>query len=140
MTVSTFNEHNHAYDASITRAPPPVRGIIINAAVAGPSQIQTRRAVQLQYQDIVSSPQVTSLLNYYRSLAVPEVYSVDDIRPWCHEHSALLCGSTLIYEPYVPKFYINSCDNIFIFLTTRKLISTAPLSAMLLVDATFKLN
>ena len=140
MTVSTFNEHNHAYHASTTRATPPVKEITINAAVAGLSQIQTCRAIQHQYQDVVSSPQVTSLLNYYRSLAVPDVYSVDDIRPWCHEHSALLCDPKLIYEPCVPKFYINSCDNIFIFLTTRKLISTAPLSAMLRVDATFKLN
>ena len=35
---------------------------------------------------------------------------------------------------------MNSYDDIFVFLTTRKLISTAPLSAMLQVDATFKLN
>ena len=45
MTVSTFNKHNHAYHASTTRAPSPVREIIINAAVAGLSQIQTRRAL-----------------------------------------------------------------------------------------------
>ena len=68
------------------------------------------------------------------------MHSVDDIRSWYHEHSAVLCDPTLIHEPFVPKFYINSCDDIFIFLTTRKLISTAPLSAMLQVDATFKLN
>ena len=42
MTVSTFNEHNHAYHASTTRAPPTAREIIINAAVASLSQIQTR--------------------------------------------------------------------------------------------------
>ena len=140
MTVSTSNEHNRAYRASTTRAPSPVRGIVINAAVADLSQIQTRRAIQHQYQGIVSNSQVTSLLNYYRSLAVPDVHSVDDIRSRYHEHSALLCDPTLIHEPFVPKFYINSCDDIFIFLTTRKLISTAPLPAMLQVDATFKLN
>ena len=68
------------------------------------------------------------------------MHSVYDIRSWCHEHSALLCDPTLIHEPFVPKFYINSCNDIFIFLATHKLISIAPLSAMLQVDATFKLN
>ena len=140
MTVSTSNEHNHAYRASTTRAPSPVREIVMNAVVAGLSQIQTRRAIQHQYQGVVSNSQVTNLLNYYCSLAVPDVYSVYDFRSWCHEHSALLCDPTLLLEPFVPKFYINSCDDIFVFLTTRKLISTAPLSAMLQVDATFKLN
>ena len=80
MTVSASNEHNHAYRASTTSAPSPVREIVINTAVAGLSQIQTRRAIQHQYQRFVSNSQVTSLLNYYRSLAVPDVHSVDDIR------------------------------------------------------------
>ena len=95
--------------------------------------------MQYQYQGVISNSQVTSLLNYYRSFATPGVYSVDDIRSWCHEHTALTCDPSLIHEPFVPKFYINSCDGIFICLTC-KLISTAPLSAMLQVDATFKLN
>ena len=55
MTVSTSNEPNHAYRASITRAPSPVREIVINATVASLSQIQTRRAIQHQYQDVVSN-------------------------------------------------------------------------------------
>ena len=65
---------------------------------------------------------------------------MDDIRSWCHEHSTLLCDPTFIHEPFVPKCYINSCNDIFVLLTTRKLISTTPLSAMLQIDATFKLN
>ena len=80
MTVSTSNEHNHVYRASTTRAPSPVREIVMNVVVAGLSQIQTRRAIQHQYQDVVSNSQVTNLLNYYRSLAVPDVYSVYDFR------------------------------------------------------------
>ena len=140
MTVSTSNEHNHAYRASTTRAPSPVREIVINAAAADLSQIQTRRAIQHQYQGVVSNSQITSLLNYHRSLTEPDVYSVDDFRSWCHGYSALLSDPTLIHEPFVPKFYINSCDDIFVFITTRKLICTAPLSSILQVDGTFKLN
>ena len=44
-----------------------------------------------------------SLLNYYRSLVVPDVHLVDDIRSWCHEHSALLCDPTLIHEAFRSK-------------------------------------
>ena len=50
MTVSTSNEHNHAYRASTTRAPSPVTEIVLNA---GLSQIQTHRAIQHQYQGVV---------------------------------------------------------------------------------------
>jgi hypothetical protein len=71
ITVSTSNAHNHAHRVSTTRAPSPVREIIINAAAAGLSQIQTRRAVQHQYQGVVLRTQLTSLLNYHRSLIVP---------------------------------------------------------------------
>ncbi len=71
ITVSTSNAHNHAHRVSTTRAPSPVREIVINAAAAGLSQIQTRRAVQHQYQGVVSRTQLASLLNYHRSLTVP---------------------------------------------------------------------
>ncbi|CAF1538834.1 unnamed protein product [Rotaria sordida] len=45
-----------------------------------------------------------------------------------------------MHEPFVAKFNVNSCDGLFIFITTRKLIATAPLSNSLQVDGTFKLN
>ena len=41
--------NNHAYHVSTTRAPSPVTEIVLNAAVAGLSQIQTRRAIQYKY-------------------------------------------------------------------------------------------
>ena len=94
ITVSTSNAHNHAHRVSTTRAPSPVREIVINAAAAGLSQIQTRRAVQHRYQGVVSRTQLASLLNYHRSLTVPDVYTVDDFRSWCHGHSALLSDPT----------------------------------------------
>ncbi|CAF4881795.1 unnamed protein product [Rotaria sp. Silwood1] len=140
VTVSTSNEHDHAHRAATPRAPSPVREIVKNSVAAGLSCIQTRRAIEHQYQGGVSRSQLCSLLNYHRSLAVPDIHFVDDFRSWCHQHSALAVGPTAIHEPFVAKFYINSCNDIFVFITTRKLISTAPLSGMLPVDATFKLN
>jgi hypothetical protein len=71
---------------------------------------------------------------------LPDINFLDDFRSWCHPHSALAVDPTAIHEPIVAKFYINSCDDIFVFITTRKLISTASLSGMLQVDTTFKLN
>ncbi|CAF4075957.1 unnamed protein product [Rotaria sordida] len=115
-TVSASNEYNHVYRSSTTRAPSPVREIVINAATADLSQIQTYRAIQHQYQGVVSNFQIISLLNYHRSLTVPDVYLVDDFRSWCHEYSALLSDPTIIHELFVPKFYINSCHDIFVFI------------------------
>ncbi|CAF4327968.1 unnamed protein product, partial [Rotaria sordida] len=45
-----------------------------------------------------------------------------------------------MHEPFIAKFNVNSCDGLFIFIRTRKLIATAPLSNSLQVDGTFKLN
>jgi hypothetical protein len=140
ITVSTSNSHNHDHRASTTRAPSPVRDIIKNAAAAGLTQSQTRRSIENQYKGVVSHSQLSSLLNYHRPLAIPDVYSIDDFRSWCHQHSALLTDPMSIHEPFVAKFYINSCNELFVFITTRKLISAAPLSGLLQVDATFKLN
>jgi hypothetical protein len=140
IAVSTSNTHCHDHRAATKRAPSPVRDIIKNAAAAGLTPVQARRSVHNQYGTDVSDVQVYSLLKYYRSITVPDVYSVDDFRSWCIEHSTMIADPTALHEPFVAKFYINSCDDLFVFITTRKLISTAPLSALLQVDATFKLN
>jgi hypothetical protein len=66
IKVSTRNEHNHAHRASTTRAPSPVREIVINTVAAGLSCIQTRRAIEHQYEGVVSRSQLCSLLNYHR--------------------------------------------------------------------------
>jgi hypothetical protein len=138
--VSTSNSHNHEHRATTTRAPSPVRHVVINAAAAGLSLTQTRRSVENQCKTRISNTQLTSLLNYHRALTVPDVYSADDFRSWCHEHSAILSDPSALHEPFVGKYYIESRDELFVFMTTRKLISTAPLSTLLQVDATFKLN
>ena len=65
---------------------------------------------------------------------------MDDFRSWCHQRSEFYSNPKLEHEPFVPKYYINSYDDLFVFITIRKLISTAPLSNLLQVDATFKLN
>ncbi|CAF0893017.1 unnamed protein product [Rotaria sp. Silwood1] len=72
ITVSTSNEHNHAHRASTTRAPSPVREIVINSVAAGLSYIQTHRAIEHQYEGVVSRSQLCSLLNYHRSLKLPD--------------------------------------------------------------------
>ncbi|CAF0962143.1 unnamed protein product [Didymodactylos carnosus] len=133
------SEHNHDNRASSTRAPSPVRDIVKKSVAAELTQSQTRRAIQNECTSDVPSTQISSLLKYRRSVSRPNVRSIDDFRVWCEQHS-LPSDQVAIHTPFVSKFYINSCDDIFIFLTTRKLISVGALSSLLLVDATFKLN
>ena len=140
IIVSTSGEHNHDCRAETTRAPSPVRDIVRNAVAIGLTESQTRRTIQRQYEGTISYSQIKSLLSYHRSVIKSDVYSVDDFRSWCHQRSEFYSDPKLEHEPFVPKYYINSCDDLFVFITTRKLISTAPLSNLLQVDATFKLN
>ncbi|CAF2724883.1 unnamed protein product [Rotaria sp. Silwood2] len=125
IIVPTSNKHNHDHRATTTRVPLPVRDIVRHAAIVDLSQCQTRRTIQNQYEGTVSRLQITCLLNYHRS--IPDVYSVDDFRSCCYERSRLYSDIILAHKPFVAKYYINSCDDLFVFITTRKLISTAPL-------------
>ncbi|CAF4226759.1 unnamed protein product [Rotaria sp. Silwood2] len=125
IIVPTSNKHNHDHRATTTRVPLPVRDIVRHAAIVDLSQCQTRRTIQNQYEGTVSRLQITSLLNYHRS--IPDVYSVDDFRSCCYERSRLYSDIILAHKPFVAKYYINSSDDLFVFITTRKLISTAPL-------------
>ncbi|CAF1246400.1 unnamed protein product [Didymodactylos carnosus] len=44
------------------------------------------------------------------------------------------------HDVFVPRFAIDSCDRVFIFFTTRQLVSIGSLLSLLQVDATFKVN
>jgi hypothetical protein len=139
-SIWTSNAHSHDCRCPTTRAASPIRDIVKNAAAAGLTPGQTRRAVQNQCDDRVSDLKLYNLLKYHRSTMMPDVHSVDDFRSWCSKHSTTIPDQASLHEPFVPKFYVNSCDDLFVFITTRKLMSTAPLSNLLQIDATFKLN
>ena len=85
ITISTSNAHNHDQRAPTTRAPSPVRNIVINAVAARLTQTQTCRAIENQFVDHVSRTQISSLLNYHRSLSSSNIYSVNDLLVWCLE-------------------------------------------------------
>ncbi|CAF2541815.1 unnamed protein product [Rotaria sp. Silwood2] len=137
IMFSPSNTYNHDYRATKIRAPLPVRDIVRNAAAADLSQCQTRRGIQNQYEGIVSRSQITNLLKYYRSITTPDVYSVDDLQSCCNQRSVLDSDRMLMHDPFIPTFYVNSCNELFMFITTRKFISTAQLSNLLQADATF---
>ena len=100
---------------------------------------QTRRAIENQFVGHVSRTQNSSLLNYHRPLASSNIYSVNELRVWGRErcHTS---DDTILHKPFISKFYVNSCNDIFVFITARQLISIGQLSDWLQVDATFKLN
>ncbi|CAF4641180.1 unnamed protein product, partial [Didymodactylos carnosus] len=125
--------------ADTTRAPSPVRDIILKSVATRLTQAQVKRAVQNEYNGPVSTAQVTNLLKYHRSLTRPSMYSVDYFRQWCLQRAAIPPIQSL-QDVFVSTYEIISCDNLFIFFTTRQLISVGALSRLLQVDATFKLN
>ncbi|CAF4475847.1 unnamed protein product, partial [Didymodactylos carnosus] len=67
------------------------------------------------------------------------MYSVDDFKQWCLQRAAIPTIQSL-QDVFVSTYEIISCDNLFIFFTTKQLISVGALSRLLQVDATFKLN
>ncbi|CAF1318059.1 unnamed protein product [Didymodactylos carnosus] len=75
IAVSTSSEHNHDNRASTTCAASPIRDIVKKSVAVGLTQSQTRRAVQNEY-----TSDVPSLLNYHRSVSIPNVRSTDDFR------------------------------------------------------------
>ena len=64
---------------------------------------------------------------------------MNDLRVWCLERCQISDDTTL-HKPFISIFYVNSCNEIFVFITTRQLISIGQSSDLLQVDATFKLN
>lgn len=99
------------------------------------SQSQTHRAVENPYEGSVSRSQIASLLKYYHTNISLSVSSLDDLRFWCSQYSAFNYDKMFLHEPLIEKFYINSKEDSFIFITTKKLISTAPMSIVFQVDA-----
>ncbi|CAF1151666.1 unnamed protein product [Didymodactylos carnosus] len=93
IIVSTSSTHNHDNRLQSTRVPSPVRKIVQRAVVAKLTQSQVRLAIQNEQPQQVSPAQISSLLNYYHSLTRPSIYSVDDLRSWCHRRSL-----TLLYK------------------------------------------
>ena len=139
IIISTSNTHDHDQRAPTTREPSPVRNIVINGVAARLIQTQTRREFENQFVGHVSRTQISSLLNYHRSLASSNIYSVNDLIVWCRERCQIP-DDTILHKPFVSQFYVNWCNDIFVFITTRQRISIGQLSDLLQVDATFKLN
>ncbi|CAF4559125.1 unnamed protein product, partial [Didymodactylos carnosus] len=137
--VWTSNTHNHKKRADTTRAPSPVRDIVLKSVATRLTQAQVKRGVQNEYNGPVSTTQVTNLLKYHRSLTRSSMYSVDDFRQWCLKRAAIPPIQSL-QNVFVSIYEIISCDNLFVFFTTGQLISLGALSRLLQVDATFKLN
>ncbi|CAF1175199.1 unnamed protein product [Didymodactylos carnosus] len=71
--------------------------------------LTVRLAIQNEHSDPVSSSQLTNLLLYHRSLSRPAIYSVDDLRIWCQEHSTIP-DSNALHDVFVSRFYVNSCE------------------------------
>ncbi|CAF1356324.1 unnamed protein product [Didymodactylos carnosus] len=135
--VLRSSEHNHTERALTTRPPSPVREDVITYVAAGISETQIRRAVSITHSG-TTRQQVKSLVKYYRTKERPSAFSLQDLRGWCMLHSALPLPTDLD-SLFVPYFKLN-IDELFIFMTTRRLLSASSKSTYLQVDGTYKLN
>ncbi|CAF1120089.1 unnamed protein product, partial [Didymodactylos carnosus] len=136
-----FGKHDHEKRALTTRAPSPIRDDVKTYVAAGLSETQIRRAVTIDHPQWAAQKQVRSLVGYYRTKDHPSSFSLSDLRDWCIERSQTPAHTpTESDTPFVPYFKLNDITEMFVFITTRRLLSTASLSVYLQVDGTYKLN
>ena len=64
---------------------------------------------------------------------------MNDLLVWCLERCRISDDTTL-HKLFISKFYVNSYNDIFVFITKRQLIFFRQLSDLLQIDATFRLN
>jgi hypothetical protein len=131
------NAHNHEYRAETTRLPSPVRQTTSKYVHVGLTESQIRSLLLLEHPDIlVPSTKLTSLVQAERRKNRPSIFSVFDFRQWCSEHQ----GGDVPHATFVPFYFINNVDDLFVLFTTKELIREIQYSPLLQVDATYKLN
>ena len=67
----------------------------------------------------------------------PEIFSVYDFKQWCINHKY---DENSIHSTFVPYYYINNINDIFVLFTTKQLLKDTQFSSLLQVDATYKLT
>ncbi|CAF5050919.1 unnamed protein product, partial [Rotaria magnacalcarata] len=132
------NVHCHEQRNTTTRAPSPVRELVSNYVQCNLTEVQIKNLLFVN-DPTASMPtnQLSNLINYARRKNNPEIFSVYDFNQWCINHKY---DENSIHSTFVPYYYINDINNIFVFFTTKQLLKDTQLSSLLQVDATYKLT
>ncbi|CAF2046830.1 unnamed protein product [Rotaria magnacalcarata] len=75
--------------------------------------------------------QLSNLTNYARQKNNPEIFSVYDFNQWCINHKY---DENSIHSTFVPYYYINDINDIFVLFTTKQLLKDTQFTYLLQVE------
>ncbi|CAF1515445.1 unnamed protein product [Rotaria sordida] len=137
ITVMFRNTHNHKYRAETTRLPSPVRQSVSKYVHIGLTESQICSSLLLDHPSLsVPSTKLTSLVKTERRKNRPKIFSVFDFCQWCNDHQ----DGAVPHSTFVPFYFINDIDDLFVLFTTKELIRQIQYSPLLQIDATYKLT
>jgi hypothetical protein len=137
ITIMSKNTHNHENRNETSRLPSPVRESVSKYVNAGLSQPQIRMLLTAEYPNTPISPaKLTSVVQANRRKNHPTIFSVYDFGMWCEGHR----DGAVSHSTFVPFYYINDVNDLFVLFTTKKLIQQLSCSPLLQIDATYKVT
>ncbi|CAF0818891.1 unnamed protein product [Rotaria sordida] len=137
ITVMFKNTHNHSNRSQTSRLPSPLRQSVSKYVRAGLTEPQICSSLAIDHPTIpVSSSKLTSLVQTERRKDRPEIFSVYDFRKWCNDY----LDGTVPYSTFVPFYFINDVNDLFVLFTTKHLIQQIQSTPLLQIDATYKIT
>ena len=128
--------HDHEQRNTTTRASPPVREYVSKYVNFNLTETQIKSLLKIDCPTASISPnQLSNLINYARRKANPEILSVPDFNQRCINHAYDVDS---LHSTFVPCYYINDINDIFVLFTTKQLLKETQFSTLLQVDATYK--
>ena len=128
--------HGHEQRNTTTRASSPVREYVSKYVNFNLTETQIKSLLKIDCPTASISPnQLSNLINYARRKANPEILSVPDFNQRCINHAYDVDS---LRSTFVPCYYINDINDIFVLFTTKQLLKETQFSTLLQVDATYK--
>ncbi|CAF4399431.1 unnamed protein product [Rotaria sp. Silwood2] len=132
------NTHDHEQRRTTTRAPSPVRELVSKYVNCNLTETQIKNLLVVDCPSTsIPRNQLSNLINYTRRKNNPDIFSVYDFNQWCINHSY---DENSLHSTFIPYYYINDINDIFVLFATKQLLKDAQSSTLLQVDATYKLT
>ena len=130
--------HDHEQRNTTTRASSSAREYVSKYMDSNLTETQIKSLLKIDCPTASISPnQSSNLINYPRRKANPEILSVHDFNQWCINR---VYDVDSLHATFVPCYYINDINDIFVLFTTKQLLKETQFSTLLQVDATYKLT
>ncbi|CAF3727816.1 unnamed protein product [Rotaria magnacalcarata] len=104
--------HCHEQRNTTTRVPSPV--LFVNDPIAS-----------------IPTNQLSNLINYAQRKNNPEIFSVYDFNQWPINHKY---DENSIHSAFVPYYYINDINDIFVLFTTKQLLEHTQFTSLLQIE------